>query len=115
MIHEVNGWEEDDCYWDDYDESEEDEWVLVCGYPDCCMPGYHYRSECHSGADLEAQARHAARSCKRCPDGDWVGDKEPGGMECGDCGCIFISNEGRPLCKVCHDARSQVQHSGEQT
>jgi len=42
---------------DDYDEEDvdsDDEWVLVCGYPDCCMPGYHYRSECHNGDDVEA-------------------------------------------------------------
>ena len=44
------------------------------------------------------------RNCRRCPDGDWSGDTEPGGMECNQCGCIFISNDGRPLCKLCHDA-----------
>lgn len=44
------------------------------------------------------------RSGKRCPDGDWLGDREPGGMECEGCGCIFISNDGRPFCKVCHDS-----------
>ena len=26
--------------------------------------------------------------------------------ECEDCGCIFISYEARPLCKVCHDDRA---------
>lgn len=45
------------------------------------------------------------RCGKRCHDGDWIGDTEPGGMECVECECIFISNDGRPLCKVCHDER----------
>lgn len=39
--------------YDDYDR-EEDEWVLFCGYEGCCMPGYHFRSECHNPADMEA-------------------------------------------------------------
>jgi hypothetical protein len=42
---------------DDADYSEPfgtDEWVLVCGYPGCCMPGYHFRSECHNAEDMEA-------------------------------------------------------------
>lgn len=95
---------------DEYDEPDEsEEMILVCGYPDCCMPGYHFRSECHNGGDIEREARFAERSGKRCADGDWIGDKEPGGEECQDCGCIFISNEGRPLCKVCHDVRSVEQ------
>lgn len=90
--------------WSDEDE-EEDEWVLDCGDPNCCMNfGYHFRSECHTPEMVEAQARAAERGGKRCPDGDWVGDREPGGMDCGDCGCIFISNDGRPFCKVCHEA-----------
>lgn len=42
---------------DDADYSEpfgNDEWVLACGYPGCCMPGYHFRSECHNAEDMEA-------------------------------------------------------------
>jgi hypothetical protein len=31
-----------------------DEWVLDCGYEGCCMPGYHFRSECHNAEDMEA-------------------------------------------------------------
>jgi hypothetical protein len=50
MNNEVNGWEEDDDIWDEDD----DPMVLVCGYSDCCMPGYHFRSECHNGEDIEA-------------------------------------------------------------
>jgi hypothetical protein len=38
--------------YDDFDR-EEDEWVLACGYPGCCMPGYHFRSECHNADDIE--------------------------------------------------------------
>lgn len=51
------------------------------------------------------------RSGKRCPDGDWLGDLEPGGMECEGCGCIFISNDGRPFCRICHVRRSAVSAS----
>lgn len=39
---------------DDYDDEDEDEWVLDCGYEGCCMPAYHFRSECHNAADIEA-------------------------------------------------------------
>lgn len=35
-------------------EREQDELELVCGYQNCCMPGYHLRSECHSPQDIEA-------------------------------------------------------------
>lgn len=35
-------------------DDEGDEWVLACGYPGCCMPGYHFRSECHNADDMEA-------------------------------------------------------------
>lgn len=40
--------------WDAHHEGEHDEWVLVCGYEGCCMPGYHFRSECHNADDMEA-------------------------------------------------------------
>lgn len=36
------------------DEDDRDEWVLACGYPGCCMPGYHFRSECRNADDMEA-------------------------------------------------------------
>jgi len=110
--------DDDEGFYDfERDEEEEDreEMVLVCGYPDCCMPGYHFRSECHNGADIERENRFAERSGKRCPDGDWIGDKEPGGMECNDCGCIFISDDGRPLCKICHDACSSDPTTGSES
>lgn len=43
-----------DCRDDDEGEDgEPDELVGDCGDPDCCMPGLHFRSECHTGADLE--------------------------------------------------------------
>lgn len=107
MIHEVNGWEEDDDFYDESEDDEENEMVLDCGFEGCVMPGEHMRSECHNAQMLEAQQRYAERAGKRCPDGDWIGDAQPGGMECEDCGCIFISNEfGRPHCKVCHDANA---------
>lgn len=60
MIHEVNGWEEDDEYWEDPEapddredewDDREDEWVLDCGNEWCCMPGYHFRYECHRGGE----------------------------------------------------------------
>jgi len=34
------------------DLSEREEMVLKCGYPGCCMPGYHFRHECHNADDL---------------------------------------------------------------
>ena len=52
--------DEDDIYngWDDGADYSEpfgnDEWVLDCGYKGCCMPGYHFRSECHNAEDMEA-------------------------------------------------------------
>lgn len=95
--------------WTDDDDEDADEWVYDCGDPECCMNfAPHFRSECHTPEMYEQQARRAEREGKHCPDGDWVGDKEPGGMDCNDCGCIFISNEGRPYCKVCHEAHSSV-------
>ncbi len=99
-------------YWPD-DDDDKDEWVLDCGMKDCCMPGYHFRSECYTPEMYESSVRAAERGGKRCPDGDWAGDREPGGMECEDCGCIFISNEGRSFCKVCSDAHSAVRRSGD--
>jgi hypothetical protein len=36
---------------------EDDEMILKCGYPGCCMPGYHFRNECHNAEDLEAFER----------------------------------------------------------
>jgi hypothetical protein len=50
--------DEDDeyTYNDDADYSEpfgNEEWVLDCGYQGCCMPGYHFRSECHNADDIE--------------------------------------------------------------
>ena len=65
-----------DCPDDDYDdfdddvddgdyenEREEDEWVLACGYEGCCMPGYHFRHECHNAEDIEAMyAEHESSS-----------------------------------------------------
>ena len=57
----------DDCGWsvwgcvcgedlDDEDEefSDRHEMVLDCGYPGCCMPGYHTREECHNVEDILA-------------------------------------------------------------
>jgi hypothetical protein len=44
----------DDDYKRDEPEAERDEWVLACHYPGCCMPGYHFRSECHNAEDMEA-------------------------------------------------------------
>ena len=96
MIREVNGWEEDDDAWTEI-EDDSDEMVLACGVDGCLMPGGHFRSECHTAQDLLRQER----SGNRCTDGGWIEDRRPGGMECDDCGCIFISDEHRPRCKVC--------------
>jgi hypothetical protein len=68
----------DDC---DLDIDDLDEWVFDCGDPKCCMPGPHFRSECHTAEMLEQQMRAAERGGKHCPDGDWVNDKEPGGND----------------------------------
>lgn len=61
--------------YDDYDfddeyeraepEAERDEWVLACGYPGCCMPGYHFRSECHNAKDMEAMYEEHEQSGQR--------------------------------------------------
>lgn len=59
-------WNDNDDFDDDFmrdDDTSEplgnDEWVLDCGYEGCCMPGYHFRSECHNAADMEAMyAKH---------------------------------------------------------
>ncbi len=40
------------------------------------------------------------RANQRRPDGDRSTD-EPGGMECENCGCIFIGAEWHSLCAVC--------------
>lgn len=55
-------WGVNDDFDDDYaEEAERDEWVLACGYPGCCMPGYHFRSECHNAADMQAMYDQYAR------------------------------------------------------
>lgn len=103
-------WDDNDDFDDEWPAEEDDdqhEMVLDCGLEGCLMPGEHMRCECHTVEMVEDamhEAERAERMGKRCPDGDWTGDREPGGMECIDCGCIFISNDGRPRCKVCYDA-----------
>jgi hypothetical protein len=42
-----------DCGFDD-DDDPENEWVLNCGLEGCCMPGYHFRYECHTPEMIEA-------------------------------------------------------------
>lgn len=66
---EIN-WDDDDSefHFDDGDMSEpfgRDEWVLACGYPGCCMPGYHFRSECHNAEDMEAMYEEHEQSGQR--------------------------------------------------
>ena len=36
------------------DDDPEKEWVLDCGLEGCCMPGYHFRYECHTPEMIEA-------------------------------------------------------------
>lgn len=50
--------EEDNFWYDDLpeDDDPEKEWVLDCGLEGCCMPGYHFRSECHTPEMIEAYA-----------------------------------------------------------
>lgn len=108
MVVETD-WEFEEYDYDDLEEDEDNEMVLDCGFEGCVMPGYHMRSECHNAEMLVQQELHAERAGKRCPDGDWIGDSQPGGMECGFCGCIFISNDGRPNCKVCHDRVTELR------
>jgi hypothetical protein len=43
----------------DGEDEDEDEWVLACGFEGCCMPGYHFRSECHDAQMIEAQEEEA--------------------------------------------------------
>lgn len=51
-MEDFEGFYSDD---DEPPEREEEEWVVDCGYPNCCMPGPHFRSECHNAEDIEAQ------------------------------------------------------------
>jgi hypothetical protein len=73
MESAYDDYDDDDfsCY-DEGIEDERDEWVLACGYPGCCMPGYHFRSECHNAEDMEAMyAEHEPPQPKcSCPFGD---------------------------------------------
>lgn len=48
FIHEE---EDDSDFWEDQEEDEQ--LVLDCGTPGCLMPGYHFRSECHTAKDLQ--------------------------------------------------------------
>lgn len=48
-------WKLDPGYSDVDDDAEErDEMVLDCGLENCCMPGEHLRSECHTPEMIEA-------------------------------------------------------------
>lgn len=67
MIHERDGWDAND---DDFDP--ENEWVLACGFPGCCMPGYHFRYECHNAEMIEDQIREAESEQRRSADGEKV-------------------------------------------
>jgi Zn finger protein HypA/HybF involved in hydrogenase expression len=53
-------------------------------------------------ADVAKEIAHQLHG-SRIKNGDWPGDKEPGGNECNNCGGIFIGNEWRDVCKRCHD------------
>jgi len=64
-----NDWEwEDppDDLWGDGEDDRENEWVLDCGLKDCCMPGYHYRHECHTPEMIEAQNAEYEAESTRC-------------------------------------------------
>lgn len=56
-------WKTDPGYPDEDEEREyedRDELVLDCGLENCCMPGYHMRSECHTPEMIEAmEAEHS--------------------------------------------------------
>lgn len=56
-------WKTDPGYPDEDEELEyedRDELVLDCGLENCCMPGYHMRSECHTPEMIEAmEAEHS--------------------------------------------------------
>lgn len=56
---QVKSWNDDESSEDRDSEVTKDaqEWVLDCGYEGCCMPGYHFRSECHNAEDMEAYYR----------------------------------------------------------
>jgi hypothetical protein len=98
------------------DEDLLNEFVDDCGDPNCCMNfAPHSRGECYTPEMYESAVRTAERGGKRCADGDWPGDKEPGGNDCEDCGCIVIGSDGRPFCKVCSDAHdaSAQRRSGD--
>lgn len=75
MIHEVNGWEEDDDDWvDDVEEDVDDpldEWVMDCGDPTCCMNfAPHYRHECYTPEMYEAAVAAAEAEGSSDPTAD---------------------------------------------
>jgi hypothetical protein len=43
-----------DRFEDDFDMPDDDPLLGDCGYPGCCMPGLHFRHECHNAQDVEA-------------------------------------------------------------
>ena len=50
--------EEEETYSDD----EHDEMVLDCDTEGCCMPGYHFRSECHTAEMMDAMEHEVLKS-----------------------------------------------------
>lgn len=46
--------EDEDLPIDSPDDLPPEPLVCDCGYPGCCMPGYHFASECHSAEDIIA-------------------------------------------------------------
>lgn len=52
----------DECTdYDDYDDADSSRETFGCCFPgECCMPGLHFPSECHTAADYERE--HGSQS-----------------------------------------------------
>ena len=64
----------DDCT--DYDDEPRDPPEFDCCLPpgECCMPGLHFPSECHTAADYERE--HGA-DWRETPNAELTGDQRP--------------------------------------
>lgn len=66
----------DDCTDYDYDDEPRDPPEFDCCLPpgECCMPGLHFPSECHTAADYERE--HGA-DWRETPNAELTGDQRP--------------------------------------
>lgn len=56
---------DDDDDWDDFADEDDDPFVMMCDTANCCMPGPHYLSECHTLEMMEDLEREAEEEAHR--------------------------------------------------